>query len=230
MPIHATVKGGVVTITGSAQSRQEQQLAERIADGVRGVRLTQNELTRRADAKRDDGTVSNDVKSRLAWDVLVEHDPITATVKDAQVTLAGTVGSAAEKSRAVSDAWVDGVAKVDATALDVKWWDRPDKNLCPFTAKSDQDIATAIKDAAYYDPRVKSFNIKSQCVAWSRDADWDGGHDESENGGRSVGAEHGRRDDGRQLASRSLSRARYGPHARDPCEGRTDLRPHRGSS
>jgi osmotically-inducible protein OsmY len=159
MPIYATAKGGIVTLTGSVQSRQEKQLAERIADGVRGVRLTQNELTQKSDAKREDGTIANDVKSRLAWDVLVEHDPITATAKDAQVTLAGTVGSAAEKSRAVNDAWVDGVAKVDATALEVKWWDQPDKNLRPFTVKSDQDIATAIKDAAYYDPRVKSFNI-----------------------------------------------------------------------
>ena len=97
MPIHATVRGGIVTLTGSVQFRQEKQLAERIADGVRGVRLAQIELISKGDAKRDDGTVANDVKSRLAWDVLVENDPITATVKDAQMTLAGAVGSAAKQ-------------------------------------------------------------------------------------------------------------------------------------
>ena len=108
--------------------------------------------------------LAGDVKGRLAWDVLVEHDPITATVKDSEVTLSGSVGSAAEKSRAIDDAWVDGASAVDASRLEVKWLDQPDKNLRQFTPKSDQDIAAAIKDAAYYDPRVKSFNLNPSVV------------------------------------------------------------------
>jgi osmotically-inducible protein OsmY len=89
----------------------------------------------------------------------VEHDPITVSVKDQRVTLSGTVGSAAEKTRASDDAWVDGVSAVDATAIQVKPQERPDPNLSVGTKKTDQQIATAIKDAAFYDPRVKSFNI-----------------------------------------------------------------------
>lgn len=164
MPIRAVVRGGVVTLTGIVASWQEERLAERIADGVRGVRMTANSLTRENEAKRGDSAVADDVKSRLAWDVLVEHDPVTVAVKDAEVTLSGSVGSAAEKSRAVRDAWVDGVGKVDAAALQVKWWDQPDKNLRAFGPKSDKDIAAAIKEAAFYDPRVKGFNMNPSVV------------------------------------------------------------------
>ena len=50
-----------------------------------------------------------DVKARLQWDIWINGDPIKATVKDGKVTLAGTVGSAIAKSRALDDAWVNGV-------------------------------------------------------------------------------------------------------------------------
>ena len=96
MPIHTTVKGGVVTLTGTVASWQEQQLAERIADGVRGVLMTENTLSRASKPKRVDNAIADDVKSRLAWDVLVEHDPVAVAVKDSNVTLSGSVGSAAE--------------------------------------------------------------------------------------------------------------------------------------
>jgi osmotically-inducible protein OsmY len=159
LPVRASVKNGVVTLTGTVGSWQEQQLAERIADDVRGVRLTQNDLTTKRSATRQDGAIAGDVKTRLAWDVLVEHDPITATVNGSRVTLSGTVGSVAEKSRAITDAWVDGVASVDAKSLAIDMTRPPDKNLQPASAKSDSAIASAIKEAAFYDPRVKSFNL-----------------------------------------------------------------------
>ena len=159
MPIHVEVKDAVATLTGTVESWQEKQLAERIADGVRGIRLTQNALVTKYKAKRTDGAIAADIKSRLQWDALVEHDPLEAKVTDSRVTLSGTVGSAAERSRALTDAWVDGVDSVDSSGIAVKWWDRPDKNLRPFVMKSDAEIAAAIKQAAFYDPRVFSFNI-----------------------------------------------------------------------
>jgi len=159
MPIHADVRAGIVTLTGTVESWQEKQLAARIADGVRGVRLTQNDLITKYKAKRTDAAIVADVRSRLQWDALVEHDPVNANVTDGQVVLSGSVGSAAEKSRAVVDAWVDGVAGINATGLVVQWWDRPDTNLRPDTPKSDTEIAAAIKQATYYDPRVSEFDI-----------------------------------------------------------------------
>lgn len=159
MPIHAQVRDGIVTLVGTVHSWQEQQLAERIADAVRGVHFTRNTLVTTQAAKRTDSALIGDVQSRLAWDVFTEHDPITPTVKDGKVTLSGTVGSAAEKRRAARDAWVDGVTGVDAKALVVNTASPPDKNLRPSSTKSDGAIALAIKTAALYDPRVKAFNV-----------------------------------------------------------------------
>ncbi|MEO8904830.1 MAG: BON domain-containing protein [Polyangiaceae bacterium] len=159
MPIHVSVAGGVATLTGSVRSWQERQLAERIAEGVRGIRSAQNELKSNSTDKRNANAIADDVKTRLAWDALVEHDPITVAVTDNKLTLTGSAGSAAEKSRAISDARVEGVASIDATGVEVKWWDRPDPNLRVTRAKSDPDIASAIKNAARYDPRVLSFNV-----------------------------------------------------------------------
>jgi osmotically-inducible protein OsmY len=159
MPIHVAVSRGIVTLSGPVESWQEQQLAGRIADGVRGVRYTQNTLTTERKPKRDDAAILRDVKSRLAWDALVEHDPIGAMVKNGRVTLTGAVGSMAEKSRAIADASVDGVQEVDPLALEVKWWDRPDKNLAPGVPKSDAEIAAAIKEAALQDPRIRSYDV-----------------------------------------------------------------------
>ncbi|MEO8900430.1 MAG: BON domain-containing protein [Polyangiaceae bacterium] len=159
LPIHANVKDGGVVLTGTVGSWQEKQFAERVAEGVRGVRSAQNALDTKLTAKRESSAIAGDVKSRLAWDALVEHDPIEVAVSNGHVTLTGTTGSAAEKTRASGDAWVDGVNGVDATGVEVKVWDRPDKNLVRGTPKSDEQIAHAIKNAAFYDPRVESFNI-----------------------------------------------------------------------
>ncbi|HEX4337240.1 MAG TPA: BON domain-containing protein [Polyangiaceae bacterium] len=159
MPIHVAVKDGVVTLQGTVQSWQEQQLAKRIADGVRGVKQVQDDLQIRFGVKRADDAIVGDIRSRLSWDSLVENDPVGVYAKDGKVTLSGTIGSAAEESRAIVDAWVDGVVSVDPSQLEVRWWDRPDKNVRSQSSRSDQDIAKAIRDAILFDPRVKPFEI-----------------------------------------------------------------------
>ncbi len=165
LPVHVSVKNGVVVLTGTVGSWQEQQFTERVADGVRGVRLSQNLLTTKPTARRESSAIVGDVKSRLAWDALVEHDPIEVAVTDGQVTLSGTTGSAAEKSRAIEDAWVDGVHGVDANHIEVRTRDRPDKDLRVGGLKSDQQIARAIKDAAFYDPRVAATNLNASVAS-----------------------------------------------------------------
>jgi len=162
LPIAAHVQNGVVRLTGTVGSWQEQKLAERIADHVRGVRFTQNDLITRRTTSRHDGAILADIDTRLKWDVLVEQDPLTATVKDGKVTLTGTVGSASEKSRAMDDAWVDGVTRVDGSGITVDSVHPPDANLAGAAPKKDSDVASAIKDAATYDPRIKSFNFAVQ--------------------------------------------------------------------
>jgi osmotically-inducible protein OsmY len=159
MPIHAAVRNGVARLTGTVNSWQEQELAERIADDVRGVRFTQNDLAVRRTAIRLDSAIAGDIKTRFVWDVLIENDPVTVTVKDANVALSGTVGSAAEKRKAISDAYVAGVREVNGTALLVEPDGALDEHWQPALEKSDADIALAVRDAESYDPRVSAANI-----------------------------------------------------------------------
>ncbi|HEY5373821.1 MAG TPA: BON domain-containing protein, partial [Polyangiaceae bacterium] len=159
MPIHAEVRNGVARLTGTVNSWQEQELAERIADYVRGVRFTQNDLATKRTAVRLDSAIAGDIKTRFVWDVLIENDPVTAVVKDANVALSGTVGSATEKRRAISDAYVDGVRGVDGRGLLVEPDGAFDVHWQPALAKSDADIALAVRDAESYDPRVKAAHI-----------------------------------------------------------------------
>ncbi|HEY5372316.1 MAG TPA: BON domain-containing protein [Polyangiaceae bacterium] len=154
MPISVQVKDAVVTLSGTVSSRQEQRLAERVAEGVRGVRLEHDDLLTGLNSVRSAAEIQNDVTSRLAWDALVEHDPITVSVKARQVYLSGTTGSAAECARAISDAWVDGVKGVEATELLVDTVQRPDANVRAAEPRADRDIARAILDAAHYEPRL----------------------------------------------------------------------------
>jgi osmotically-inducible protein OsmY len=82
------------------------------------------------------------------------------TVKDGRVTLAGTVGSAAEKRWAIYDAWVVGAHDVDAEKLNVQWWARDDmRRKTKYSVKADDDIAKAVEKALRYDPRVFSENV-----------------------------------------------------------------------
>jgi osmotically-inducible protein OsmY len=160
LPVHVQVKAGVVTLTGVVDSRQVAELSARTVEGVRGARSVQNSLSTKSSTKRDASAIASDVKERLAWDALVDPDPVQATVKDGRVVLSGTVGSAAESTRVVSDSWVNGVVSVDATQVRVTWPERPAKGS--HTApKLDAEIAKAIKAAAVYEPRVAAFSIST---------------------------------------------------------------------
>jgi osmotically-inducible protein OsmY len=159
MPIHAEVRNGVARLTGTVNSWQEQDLAERVADDVRGVRFTQNDLATKRTPIRLDSLIAGDIKTRFVWDVLIENDPVRAVVKDADVALSGTVGSAMEKRRAIADAYVDGVHSVDGRGLLVEPDGAFDQHWQPALVKSDADIARAVRDAESYDPRIKAANI-----------------------------------------------------------------------
>jgi osmotically-inducible protein OsmY len=89
----------------------------------------------------------------------VDDKLINVAAKDGKVTLTGTIGSAAEKTRALDDAFVIGVASVDADGLRVEPWakdsmKKPGRTIFKF----DDEIKRAVKDALLFDPRVYSFN------------------------------------------------------------------------
>lgn len=152
---------GTVTLNGKVESWAEYQAADRIAKGVRGVTGVENNIKIEAAAHdRPDSVIAREIGDRLRWDARVDSANIVVKVDDGVVTLKGTVGSAAERAEAIYASYIDGVKRVKTGALQVHdWIDDPDRRNPVFTYQSDTEIATAIKDAFLFDPRVKVFNI-----------------------------------------------------------------------
>jgi osmotically-inducible protein OsmY len=163
--ISTIVKDGVVTLFGTVDSWPERWLSARVATGVRGVKAVTNELTVEPQAKRPDHEIAADIRRRLAADVWVDERAIDVTVKEGEVTLSGTVGSAAEKTRAALDAWVAGVAAVHDGELQVDWRARNSaRREHPYAIRTDEEITQALYDALRYDPRVLAFQPEVKVV------------------------------------------------------------------
>jgi len=76
------------------------------------------------------------------------------------VTLTGIVGSAAEKDLARVESWVAGVQSVSTEELKVERWARDeDLRREKYTAKSDEEIEAALRNAFAHDPRIRPFEI-----------------------------------------------------------------------
>ena len=159
--VDVAVNDGKVTLTGQVESWQERSLSEKIAAGVKGVRAIENKIDVDYRTDRPAIEIAPEIEARLRWDALVDHGLIDVRVEDnGVVTLTGTVGSAAEKSRAVADAWVAGVTDVRASQLTVAKWARDEDIVAnKYRALEADSIREAITDALLYDPRVKSFNV-----------------------------------------------------------------------
>jgi osmotically-inducible protein OsmY len=158
--VAATVKDGVVTLTGKVGAWAEAQLAQYLAEGVRGVRDIRNDLLIDYVDRRTDAEIAADVQAALNWDIWVHDYPIRAAVKDGQVTLSGTVGSAMQKFRADVDAWVRGVQSVQDSDLKVDPA-APDKleRRRKAAVLSDAAIRGAVMAALRQDPRASRYAI-----------------------------------------------------------------------
>jgi osmotically-inducible protein OsmY len=98
------------------------------------------------------------VAARLANDIRIDDYLIVVDVDDGKVRLSGTVGSLAEKNRAISEGWVSGVTGIDGNALEIEWWARDSmRRKASFADRDDEELQQAVKDAFLYDPRVLSF-------------------------------------------------------------------------
>lgn len=157
--VDATVKDGVVTLTGQVQSWHEKQLSAMVAKGVKGVKELKNDIMVSYKAERPDSEIAAEIKAVQERDVWVDALLIYTTVNDGKVVLTGTVGSTAEKTRAVSNAWTIGVDSVNADGLEIEPWAKDTmKKDDKMPTKSDEEIKKAVKDALLFDPRVLSFN------------------------------------------------------------------------
>ncbi len=159
--VRVRVDDGVVTLQGTVESWQEKQLSERVAKGVIGVRSVVNNIDVEYTVERTDADIAADIREALRWDVRIDDALIDVAVDDGNVTLSGTVGSAAEKRLAQTSAWVIGVNDVSADALRVESWARDEKfRKDKYVDKSDEAIEQAVRDAMVYDPRVSSYNVQ----------------------------------------------------------------------
>ncbi len=157
--IEVGVKKGVVTLTGTVESWQEKQLCGQVAKTVKGVKDMKNQIAVVYKAKRLDIEIKPEIERVLESDVWIDDALIEVKVRDGEVTLSGTVGSAAERSRTYEDAWVAGVKTVDTSNLEVKWWLRDKMGReRKYIERSDEEIEQAVKDAFSTDPRVIAFN------------------------------------------------------------------------
>ena len=107
--VTVTVDKGVATLTGTVDSWQERRLCETVAKRVPGVVTVKNEITVIHKTDRPDREIEEEIKAILANDVRVDAKLINVRVDSGKVTLAGVVGSLAEKNRAAMDAYVAGV-------------------------------------------------------------------------------------------------------------------------
>ncbi|MFT5527354.1 MAG: osmotically-inducible protein OsmY [Pirellulaceae bacterium] len=157
--LEVAVGEGAVTISGPVSSITEQALLTRVAASVRGVREVKNRLTLPLEAERDNETIQRNILSRFKFDVWLSAIPIEVRVEDGVVQLSGKVASLGLRNRAANRAVVDGVREVNADDLEV---DPTLKSFIgarnPSGRPNDKEIAGAIVDGWFADPRVVSQN------------------------------------------------------------------------
>jgi osmotically-inducible protein OsmY len=158
--VQATAADGVVTVTGMVQSWAEKQLVLRVVRGVRGVRRLHfdNLVIQWGEVQNSDEEITTQIRELLEWDIRVHSDLVEIRTNDRVVHLSGTVGSAAEKTLVIATANQAGASRVEARDLFVAYWAlSPELRSHKYAARSDEDIAAAVRDAFLYDPRVLSF-------------------------------------------------------------------------
>jgi len=158
--IDAETGDGTVTLTGQVESWAERDLADRIAASVIGVKAIDNQIEIDYVEDHSDEEIQRLIDERLYWDTHVDDALIEVSVDEGVVTLDGTVGSAAEKSRATTLAWIDGVQDVKTEPLDVDAWARDERfRAQKYQSRGEDATEDAIKDALIYDPRVIAANV-----------------------------------------------------------------------
>ena len=158
--VRCAASGGVVTLTGTVQSWAEKALLLRVVRGVRGVRRLETEevVIRWGEMHNSDEEIATQIRELLDWDIRVNSALVEISADERTVHLAGTVGSAAEKAHVVATAYQAGANHVDAHDLVVAYWAlNHGLRRTKYAARTDDDIAQAVRDTFRFDPRVLSY-------------------------------------------------------------------------
>ena len=158
--IDVNVEDSVAELSGTVESWAEQKIVIEAAKGVRGVKEVIENIQIDYPERRTDSEIKADIDQVLESDIYVDDELIDVDVREGDVFLSGTVGSAAEKRYAAHNAWVLGVRNVYTDDLEVNWaFAARQQREKAFTDLPDQAVQDAIDDALLYDPRTLSFNV-----------------------------------------------------------------------
>jgi osmotically-inducible protein OsmY len=158
--LSVVVKDGVVTVRGTVASQIEKQLALEAVEAVRGVSAVDDEVKVEPPKQRADAEIAQDVSAALYMDGWLDDRRVKTTVENGVVSLRGEIGSAAEKARALSLAWVPGVRGVDGQQLHVAAWMADDMRAKPRPNPTSDELRSAIERALRWDPRVVGSSVQ----------------------------------------------------------------------
>lgn len=153
--ITVDVNNGVVHLYGTVPTYFQKITAGSDVQRIKGVRSVTNDLVVTLVAPWTDAEITNTVRANLARDVrLPNPGEINVSVVNGVVTLAGTVGTYAQKSDAADDAWTaPGVVDVVNNVTVVP----------PFT-RTDAAITADVRGALDSDPSIAATNINVSVV------------------------------------------------------------------
>ena len=163
--VKVSAEEGRITLAGSTPSWAEKQLATEAAKSVKGVTSIRNVLMIEPQEHRADEEIETDIERRFQSDVWLMGRSLDVRVANGVAYLEGTVRSALEKSRATTLAYVLGVTGVNNDGLAVDWSPPTRLRRSAYADPSDGDIARAVRDAMFQDPRVRSFDVRVQVRA-----------------------------------------------------------------
>ncbi len=146
--VDVSTSQGVVTLSGSVADLLAKRRAVKIAESIRGVRAVVDEMTV-TPISRPDEDIQKDVSMALLQDPATESDKVDVSVKDAVVTLTGTVGSWPEAQLAK---WIaEGVKGAKEVRNDIQ--------INYLTNRTEQEIAADINDRLQWDIWVNGLVI-----------------------------------------------------------------------
>ena len=138
--VNVSTSHGIVTLSGSVADLLAERRAVKIAESIRGVSAVVDRISV-TPVSRSDEDIQKDVSAALLQDPATESYKVGVSVKDAVVTLTGSVGSWPEKQLAK---WIaEGVKGVKEVRSDIK--------IEYQTKRTDQEIAAEINDRLQWD-------------------------------------------------------------------------------
>jgi len=160
--IDVKVEDRVVTLKGKVDAYEERRQIVHVVKEVKGIKDIKNTIGVNPAEERPDEEIKAEIERKLYRDPFVNGVFIEVSVDNGHVELTGSVGSAAEKFRALKDAWVSGVETVDNDDLKIEWWASDElRRSTPYVAMTDEEVKKAVREAFICDPRVEAFNLET---------------------------------------------------------------------